>query len=121
MLALRSCSNRLETLTLLGELNQVQLLALLGAGAVARNERIHEGLKVGSPPLSKAIADLPVTIDTFASELGTGGGKALIEALLESIDFLVLGLNVVTRPEQLAVAPFRAGRATYSLKNALAI
>lgn len=97
--------SRVEKLTLLGKLDQVQLLALLGTGAVARNERIHEGLEVGAPPLSQAVADLPVTIDTFASELGTGGSQALIETLLETLDFLVLGLDVVAGPEQLAFAP----------------
>jgi len=45
-----------------GHLHQVQFLAFFRFRDVCRNERVHECLKIGPPPLSKAVADLPFIV-----------------------------------------------------------
>lgn len=91
-------------LTLLREADEVQLLALLGPGDMARQERVHESLEVGSPPLRKCIANFPVIINAFARELRSHRCKALVQALLETFNLIILRLQIITWPErQLAV------------------
>lgn len=82
--------------TLLGQLDKVQLLALLRPCDVPWQKRVHEGLEVWPPPLGQGIADLPVFIDTFSRELRAYRGQALIQSLLEAVDLLVLVVQVVT-------------------------
>lgn len=52
--------------TFLWELDKVELLALFGPGDVTWQEWVHEGLKVGSPPLCQSVANIPVLINTLA-------------------------------------------------------
>lgn len=65
---------------------------------MARQERVHEGLEIGAPPLRKSVADLPGFVDTFAGELGADGGETLVQTLLESVDLFVLEVEVVAGP-----------------------
>jgi hypothetical protein len=65
---------------------------------MARQEWVHEGLEVGAPPLRKCVADIPVAIDSLAGELRSHGGQALVQALLESLNLIVLVVEVVARP-----------------------
>lgn len=59
-------------LTRLGQLNDVEFLALLGTGAVGGDERVHEGLKVGAPPLGEAVADIPVPLGLAVAQAADG-------------------------------------------------
>lgn len=81
--------------TAAGQLDEVQLLALLGASDVGGDEGVHEGLEVGAPPLGQGVANLPLVVDTLAGELRADGGQALIQAGLEAVDLVVLGAQVV--------------------------
>lgn len=72
--------------TALGKLDEVQLLALLGSGDMRRDEWIHEGLKVGSPPLGKGVGNLPLALVASVCELGAGWSKALVQTVLEARD-----------------------------------
>ena len=78
-----------------GQVDQVELLALLGPGDVRGQERVHEGLEVGPPPLRQAVAHLPLVVDGVARELVADGREALIEARLEARDLVVGGAEVV--------------------------
>lgn len=49
-------------LTGLWQFNHVELLALLWSRAVGRDEGVHEGLEVGTPPLGEAVTDVPVAL-----------------------------------------------------------
>lgn len=88
-------------LTLLWEANEVQLLALLGARDMPRKERVHKSLKVRSPPLRKCVADFPVIVNTFAGELRSHRCEALIQSFLETFNFIVLVVQIITGPENL--------------------
>jgi len=59
-------------------------------------ERVHEGLEIWPPPLSKRVCNLPFIIDTFTGELGANWRESLIQSGLESFDFVVFGSEVVT-------------------------
>lgn len=61
-----------------------------------RDERIHEGLEVGAPPLREGVADLPLVVDTFARELRAYRRKALVQPRLEALDLLNVGCQVIT-------------------------
>lgn len=61
-----------------------------------RDERVHERLKVGAPPLRKAVPDVPVPLLLALAE-AADGGQALVKALLEPLDLVVFGPEVVTR------------------------
>ena len=65
---------------------------------MCRKEWVHESLKVGPPPLCKSVADFPVIINTFAGELRSNRCKALIQSLLETFNFIVLVVQVITWP-----------------------
>lgn len=65
---------------------------------MTREERVHEGLEVGSPPLRKGVANFPVIIDAFARELRAHGGKALVQSMLETLKFLVVVLQIIAGP-----------------------
>lgn len=67
---------------------------------MAGNERVHKSLKVGAPPLRKSIANLPVIIHALARELRSDGCKALVQAFLETINLVVLVVQVVAWPER---------------------
>lgn len=84
--------------TLLGKLDQEQLLAFLGAGAVTRDERVHESLEVRTPPAGETITNVPVAIDPLAGELGASGSKTLVQAPLEALKLLIRGVDVVAGP-----------------------
>ena len=60
------------------------------------DEGVHEGLEVGSPPLSQAIADLPVTSFLALAE-STHRGQALVQACFEAIKLVLFGLQVIAR------------------------
>lgn len=66
----------------LRQLDKVKLLALLGARDMGGDEGVHEGLEVGSPPLSQAIAHLPVASFLALAE-STDGRQALVQACFE--------------------------------------
>jgi hypothetical protein len=65
---------------------------------MARQEWVHEGLEVGAPPLCKCVANIPVAIDSLAGELRSHGGQTLVQALLESVNLVVLMVEVIARP-----------------------
>jgi len=80
----------------LGQLDKVEFLALLGPSDVRGDERIHEGLEVGPPPLREAVADLPVA-GLLALAQPAHGRQPLVQPRLEARDLLVLGPQVVAR------------------------
>jgi hypothetical protein len=90
-----------------------------------RKERVHEGLEVRTPPLRKSIANFPVGVNTFPGELRAHGRKALIQSLLESLDFIVVVVQVIAWPKDcqqwILVMCTQITVETYSLKKALAI
>lgn len=83
-------------LTGLGQLDKIELLALLGTCDVCWDERIHEGLEVGAPPLGKAVANMPVACRLAVAQTADGS-QALVQALLKTLHLVVLGLEVVAR------------------------
>lgn len=60
-----------------------------------REEGIHEGFEIRSPPLRQRIADLPFIVDSLAGELASDGGETLVEPELEAFDFVIFGLEVI--------------------------
>lgn len=60
-----------------------------------REERVHEGLEVGPPPLREGVADLPFVVDTFPAKLGSDRSKTLVQPGYEAGDFVVFRLEVV--------------------------
>lgn len=60
-------------------------------------ERVHERLEIGSPPLCKSVAYLPFVVHTFARELVADRRQTFIQAELEALDFVVFGLEIVAR------------------------
>lgn len=57
-----------------------------------RQEWVHKGLEVWSPPLSQGVANLPLAfIDTLAAELGPDRGEPLIQPLFEAWDLFGVG------------------------------
>lgn len=90
----RCCCEAFYKRTALGQLDKVKLLAFLWPSHMRRDKGVHEGLKVGPPPLGQAIANLPVSrLLTLAD--AADGGEALVEAGLEPFDLVVLGAEVV--------------------------
>jgi hypothetical protein len=59
------------------------------------DEGVHECLEVGSPPLGKSVADLPLVVDTLACELRADRREALVQPRLEAFDLVVLGAEVI--------------------------
>jgi len=53
------------------------------------NKRIHEGLKVGPPPLGKTLADFPIS-SFLALAYATDRGKSFVESKLEAFFFTIL-------------------------------
>jgi len=60
-----------------------------------RKEGIHEGFKVGSPPLRQCIANLPLIVDAFAGELAAYRGQSFVKTEFEAFDFVIVGLEIV--------------------------
>ena len=90
-----------RVLTALRQLDKIQLLALLWPRHMRRQERIHEGLEVRSPPLSQRIPNLPLPlIDALAAELGSDGREPLVQPLLEAGDLFGVGGEVVSWSEK---------------------
>jgi len=85
--------------TATGQLDKVELLALLRPGDVRGDEWVHEGLEVGPPPLRKRVADLPLIVDAFTRELRADRCQALIQPRLEALDLAVFGAEVVARSD----------------------
>lgn len=81
-------------LTALRQLYHVQLLALLRSRDMRRDKRIHECLKVGSPPLREGVCNLPVPV---ARLLASAWAETLVESCFETCDLFVFGSEVVTR------------------------
>ena len=84
-------------LTRLGQVDQVQLLALFGPRDVRGQEGVHEGLEVGPPPLRQRVAHRPLVVDGLAAELVADWGEALVQSRLEPPDLVVFGPEVVAR------------------------
>jgi hypothetical protein len=81
--------------TAAGKLNEVELLALFRPCDMRGDERVHERLKVRSPPLRQCVADLPLIVDALACELRADRRKALIQPRLEALDLVVFCAEVV--------------------------
>jgi hypothetical protein len=64
-----------------------------------RNERVHEGLKVGPPPLRQCIADYPLVVYAFACKLCADWCEALVQPRLESLNLVILSTEVVAGSE----------------------
>lgn len=79
------------------KLDEVELLTLLRPSNMRRDERIHECFEVGPPPLRQCVANLPLIVDTLASELRADWCKPLIQPRLEALDLVVFGAEVVAR------------------------
>lgn len=62
-----------------------------------RDERVHEGLEVGPPPLSKRIANYPLVVYAFACELCAHWCEALVQPRLEALNLVVFGAEVIAR------------------------
>lgn len=60
-------------------------------------ERVHEGLKVRSPPLCEGVAYLPFVVHALARELVAYWCQTFIQTELEAFDLIVFGLEVVAR------------------------
>jgi hypothetical protein len=67
------------------------------------DEGVHEGLEVRPPPLRKCVANLPFVGDALASELRADGCKALVQPILEALNLVVLGAEVVARPSHVSI------------------
>jgi hypothetical protein len=63
-----------------------------------RNERVHEGLEIGSPPLCQCITNNPLVIDTLACELCANWCEALVQPRLKALNFIVFGTEVIAGP-----------------------
>lgn len=62
---------------------------------MCRHKGVHESLEVGAPPLSEAVADLPIGL-FLALAQAAHGREPLVQALLESFDLVVLGLEIIS-------------------------
>lgn len=89
--------------TLLGQLDEIQFLALLWTRHMSRQERVHERLKVGAPPLCQSVADVPILVDALAAELRAHRREALVQAGLESGNFVVILAEVVAGPAVICI------------------
>lgn len=78
------------------KLDEIQLLAFLGARDVRRDERVHECLEVGTPPLREAVANLPVCC-LFSLAKTANRSETIVQALLEALDLVILGLEIIAR------------------------
>ena len=83
-------------LTASGQLDKIELLALLWPGNVRRDERIHERFEIRPPPLCKCIRNLPFVIDTLARKLCADRRQSFIQPRLEALDFFVARMKVVS-------------------------
>lgn len=63
---------------------------------MCRDEGVHEGLEVRSPPLRQTIANLPIA-GLLALAQPTDRGQPLVQPRFEAVDLLVLGSQVVAR------------------------
>lgn len=86
-----------ERRTAARQLDEIQLLALLGPRHMRGDERVHERLEIRAPPLRQRVADLPLVVDALAGKLRADGRQALVEARLEALDLVVLGAQIVPR------------------------
>lgn len=80
------------------QLNEIQLLALLRPRHVRRNKRVHERLKVGSPPLCERVTNLPLIVHALAGELASDGGKPFVQTGLETFELAFVVVEVVAWP-----------------------
>ena len=108
-------------------MNQVELLALFGTGDVSRYEGIHEGLEVGTPPLSEGVGNLPVAVGSIVC-LCVCWAEPLVHAFLEARNLFVFSTEIVAWAGRASVGAnsgFQAGewakKRAYSLKKAFAI
>jgi len=60
-------------------------------------ERVHEGLKVRSPPLCKGVAYLPFVVHALARELVAYWCQTFVQTELEALNLIVFRLEVVAR------------------------
>lgn len=107
--------------TATGELDEVELLALLGPRNVRGDERVHEGLEIGAPPLGEGVADLPLVVNALARELRADGCKALIQPRFEAVDLFDVVRQVVAGAADVNIRFGECVLYTHSLKKALAI
>ena len=66
------------THTAVGQLDEIQLLALLWARDMRRDEWVHESLKVWSPPLGKSLANLPFAFIAIIGKLVARRSQSLV-------------------------------------------
>lgn len=79
----RRCNHLIRTC--LRELDQVKLFALLGARAMTRDERVHEGFEIRPPPLRESIGDIPImSVDAVTGELRPDRSKTVVQPLLKA-------------------------------------
>jgi hypothetical protein len=83
--------------TLSWQLNKIELLALFRPCNMRRNERVHESFKVRSPPLRQRVSNFPFPIDSLSGKLISDRRQPLIQPLLESINLVVFGQEIVAR------------------------
>ena len=65
------------------------------------DERVHERLEVGAPPLREAVADLPVVVDPVRRvelDRALGRREPVVEPRLQPVDLVLARLEVVARP-----------------------
>jgi len=74
-----------------GELQHVQFLAFFRPRDMGGQERVHECLEVGAPPLRERVGDVPVG----GGRDVRSWGKLFVQAGLETLDFVVSGVEVV--------------------------
>lgn len=110
-------------------MDEVEFLDFLRSRDVGRDERVHERLEVWTPPLGESVTDLPFIIDALTRKLIADRGETFVQTSLETGDFFLLGLKVVTRPKRFtpkSAQPFlfhypSKTLDSYSLKKAFAI
>ena len=63
---------------------------------MCRDERVHEGLEIGSPPLAERIANLPFIIRRFARYMRADRRQPLVQSRLEPFDLVIVWSEVIS-------------------------
>ena len=67
------------------------------------DKRIHECLKVGPPPLSESIANLPFIINTLTGKLAADRSKAFVQTRLKPLQLALVVMEVIAGPNNRAL------------------
>lgn len=70
---------------------------------MCRNEWVHEGLEVGTPPLGQSIRNLPIAIPGLARKLLPCWCQPLVQPSLEAFDLVIIRMEIVARSDDLLV------------------